>query len=135
MTEQPPPPTRSWLWGVAAVLLLLAGAGVAAEGTPRTPAAAAAAGPAAPSRVVYEVDGDAATARVTWTADAVHRDAAAALPWRLEAALPPGALPALTAENTGGGSVTCRIVLDGVLVAQLTSFDPFGVVDCAPDRD
>jgi hypothetical protein len=44
-------------------------------------------------------------------------------------------LPSLSAENTGGGSVTCRIVLDGVLVAQLTSFDPFGVVDCVADRN
>jgi hypothetical protein len=89
------------------------------------------------STVVYEVAGDAGTADVRYSTysdgdHATEQEQAAALPWsktlRVEGLLSAGTLTAMAGAD--GGTVTCRITVDGVERGTATATGPFALANC-----
>ena len=87
--------------------------------------------------IVYEVTGDAANVDVTYvtysdTNANDQQETVATLPWskevRTKGLVKEGQLIATTGET--GGSVTCRITVDGKEVAKKTATGAFAMADC-----
>jgi Mycobacterium membrane protein len=140
----------------AVVVLLLAGAGVAAAnvvGQPPSVVILSAPGPReAPVRslvadqstsahpvptstvhVRYELTGARRAGYVTFTATQPGTIAPLTpvrLPWRTEFDAAHGFIPTITAQNSGDGAISCRIAVNGRVVSEVTSEGPFGVVTC-----
>ncbi|WP_285656961.1 MmpS family transport accessory protein [Actinomycetospora sp. NBRC 106375] len=128
---------RRWPWAVGAVVVGFAiggGLALAGSGAPAaTPVSRS--GPASPTAgVVYELSGDAARVLVTsGPIGGVARENGVGLPWRRTAS--PARAPAtytLTAQSSsaGAGQITCRITVDGRVVAEQTSTLPYTVASC-----
>jgi hypothetical protein len=86
--------------------------------------------------IVYEVSGDAANVDVTYTtfgdAAATNQETVATLPWTKEVKttgiVKEGQLIVTTGE--GGGSVTCKVTVDGKEVKTQTASGPFAMATC-----
>lgn len=135
-----PPPaaprkSRKWPWvllGMILVPILGFGACAALIGG----AASSVSGGAA--AVVYEVSGGESAGNITYSANGtagIAQENGVALPWTKEVQFAEGALrvATLTAQNAGGGDITCRITVDGEVVAELTSSGEFAVVSCTSE--
>ncbi|RKT57811.1 MmpS family transport accessory protein [Saccharothrix australiensis] len=90
------------------------------------------------SRVVYEISGDAPKAAVTYTTysdggSATSKEDATSLPWTKELTvkgfLSGGTLTAMTGAE--GGTVTCRISVDGVEKKTATATGAFVLASCS----
>ncbi|GAA4796905.1 hypothetical protein GCM10023200_36310 [Actinomycetospora chlora] len=134
----PPPrpaPVRRLLWAVGAVLVgLLAGAALAVLGRgPASPPPVELSGASTPG-VLYEVTGDAARALVTFGTDsAVSQENGVGLPWqRTRPAAEDAATYTLTAQSSSddAGRITCRISVDGTVIAEQTSSARYSVTTC-----
>jgi hypothetical protein len=139
--ETPPPtpprpaPLRRLLWAVGAVLVgLLAGAALAVLGRgPASPPPVELSGSSTPG-VLYEVTGDAARALVTFGTDgAVTQQNGVGLPWqRTGPVAEDAATYTLTAQSSSddAGRITCRISVDGTVIAERTSSARYSVTTC-----
>lgn len=88
--------------------------------------------------VVYEVSGAESAGNITYSADGstgIAQENGVALPWSTEVQFAEGALrvATLSAQNAGAGDITCRITVDGEVVAELTSSGEFAVVSCGSE--
>jgi hypothetical protein len=87
-----------------------------------------------PSGVVYEVSGDAARALVSYGRNgAASRDNGVGLPWSSEApAGEDGDRYSLTVQSSAAvaGLITCRILVDGEVIAEETSSARYSAVAC-----
>ncbi|MFI9813233.1 MmpS family transport accessory protein [Saccharothrix variisporea] len=89
------------------------------------------------STVVYEITGDAKTADVRYSTysdgdSATEQERAAVLPWskvvKAKGVLSAGTLTAMAGAD--GGTVTCRITVDGVERKTASATGPFALADC-----
>lgn len=125
---------------VSALLVLLAGAAVwltvfAAE--PEEPLDDLDRHAGRESTVVYEITGDAGKADIRYSTysdgdSTTEQEQAAALPWsktlKVEGLLSAGTLTAMAGPT--GGTVTCRILVDGVQRKTATATGPFALANC-----
>ncbi len=82
----------------------------------------------------YEVIGDSGAANnVTYEINnGQQQDTKVALPWSKEFTIGQGFQPlVLNAQNAGGGSISCRILVDGSVVSEHTSTGQYAVVSCS----
>lgn len=109
---------RLLIWGFA-LALVAAGCGDAAEDTPGTLPAGT------ELDVTYEVVGSAATARVLYTDEAGRpvEEAAASLPFVVELTLELGAPYDVGGQAGAGEEVTCRVLVNGILLRDQTASD------------
>ncbi|MHC1559040.1 MmpS family transport accessory protein [Actinomycetospora sp. C-140] len=128
---------RRWPWAVAAVVVGFAiggGLALAGSGAPAATTVTRSAPSGSPSGVVYELSGDAARVLVTsGPVGGVARENGVGLPWRRTATPARGpATYTLTAQSSseGAGQITCRITVDGRVVAEQTSSLPYTVASC-----
>jgi hypothetical protein len=143
-------------WLVAsAMLLALAGAGVAVAGvtaepstvviltppTEQAPVRQLAADrptstrptPATSAHVRYELAGPPKARYVTYTGGQPGLDrplSSVRLPWHTEFDAARGFIPTITAQNDGDGVIRCRIVVNGGVVSEVSSEGPMGVATC-----
>jgi hypothetical protein len=104
----------------------------ACGGVPASVSAAAGGGTAT---VLYEVTGPDSTNNITYSANGsagIAQENGAAAPWTKEVQFEAGAfrVASLTAQNAGGGDITCRITVDGEVKAETTSSGEYAVVSC-----
>ncbi|MEU5694248.1 MmpS family transport accessory protein [Actinosynnema sp. NPDC020468] len=130
MTAADPPKRRRWLVLTGTVVVVLAG----------LLAAVSARWPDEPSRVVYEVTGDAASATVTYstfTETGTTHEVLTTFPWRKELVvheeITGGVLTVRVGE--GGGSVACGISVDGVERKSATATGPLASALCSGFAD
>ncbi|GAA4922545.1 hypothetical protein GCM10023204_31680 [Actinomycetospora succinea] len=138
----PPVPTRSRRGGVAftgaAVAAVLVGLllGALAARIPWTTTEArpaAGVGTAAPPEVLFEVTGGAARVLVTWgSEDQLTRQNGVVLPWSATGRSRERATYVLTAQGASdvGDRITCRVTVQGVVVAEQTSSEESTNVAC-----
>ena len=138
--EYPPPPPqkkrRTWLWvlgGLTALCLLGMGAcvaligGVANQVDKETKRQVA---------ITYQVEGTGPSASITYSGNDLNisQDTEAALPWTKSVTIDGLAKTAtLSAQNAGGGSVTCRILADGKQIAEQTANGSYAIASCTGD--
>ncbi len=157
---QPVKRRRKWPWIVAGIVVLLvvigscgarnqptaalpagapstAGAPVSGVTVPTLDQAAppATADPAG-STVVYEVTGKG-SALVTYAKEGFSQEqvTGAKLPWRKELAFTDEVtqftpLSVVAQHSSGGGDITCRVLVDGKVVGESTSSGQYAVVTC-----
>jgi hypothetical protein len=82
--------------------------------------------------VYYQVSGTTSSASVTYRTSSGTSQAKVRVPWSNKISdLKPGAFLYVSAQNeTKSGSVSCRIVVDGVIISENTSSGAFKVVSC-----
>lgn len=148
----PPVPAqrRRWPWAVGAAVALFVAVGVANGGNqsaaPTTTAPTASAAMQVPAvaassgRVIYEVTGASRASNITWMTGkgmSMAQVSSARLPWRQEVQASGEGffVPTLTAQNSGSGTLTCRITVDGAVVAEVTSEGAYAVAMCAADSN
>jgi hypothetical protein len=156
----PPQPPRKkrhrmrWIGlvaGLVIVLIIVIAAANSGGGTttphaaaPTTPAAAAplatsaAAPPAAPAghTVVYAVTGTAKHASLTYTTDgatSTAQEQSAPVPWTKTITVPDNVINVyqLMAQNTGSGTVTCTITVDGAVAKTVTATGAYAIASCS----
>jgi hypothetical protein len=130
----PPKRRRKWPWIAAAILLLIVvvaamSSGDTGSGSPGSGGDTA--------QVVYEVDGAQHANNISYAADgggSIAQDNNVPLPWRKEITVERGfAIVNLTAQNAGSGTITCRIVVDGEVVREVSSQGEYAVVSCTAE--
>ena len=156
----PKPKKKVWPWvlgGVILVVILMFGGCLALLGgaanevdkalssatfttpnTPTTPGAApndaTTSERAATSTLVYEVTSDSGTANniTYWAAGANQsQETGAALPWRSrEFDADQVTIKGVTAQNGGGGTITCKVIVDGETIVENSSSGQYAVVTC-----
>ncbi|MGH8887673.1 MAG: MmpS family transport accessory protein [Egibacteraceae bacterium] len=87
-----------------------------------------------PHTIVYEVIGAEKAGNITYAAGGggIAQDNGVVLPWRKELQVDgPLSLAQVSAQNAGGGTITCRITVDGKVVKELSSQGEYAVVSCA----
>ena len=122
-------------FGRPALLLPALVLALAACGVPSAVGAAAGGGPAT---VRYEVTGPESTNNITYSSTGsagIAQENGAAAPWTKEVQFAEGSfrVATLTAQNAGGGDITCRISVDGEVVSETTSSGEYAVVTCASE--
>jgi Mycobacterium membrane protein len=147
-------PRVTWLVA-GAMLLALAGAGVAVAGVTAEPSTVVILTPStdhAPVRqlaadrptstrpisatsahVRYELVGPSTARYVTYTGGQPGLDrplSSVRLPWHTEFDAARGFIPTITAQNDGDGVIRCRIVVNGGVVSEVSSEGPMGVATC-----
>ena len=85
--------------------------------------------------VLYEVTGTAKRALVTYsstTSGDIAQDSAARIPWKKRLTMGGDVIPTftLTAQNSGGGTIGCKVTVDGEVIAENRSRGRFAVVSC-----
>lgn len=123
------------LLGVAGVLVLAQQGG----GEPTPPVTAAVVAP--PKVAVYEVEGTVASVDVTMATPSGTKQFSADVPMRpadlpgldgLRATVVAGQFLYLSAQqDIGGTTTTCRITVDGVVLAENTSTGRYSIVTCS----
>lgn len=106
-------------------LWLLGGAGRAASSTSRAGATAA---------VSYRVSGSGRSASLTYTnaTGGIEQKEAVRLPWEQTFTGRAGQFVSISAQNQGqSGSVTCEILVDGVVVKHSTSDGAYTIASCS----
>jgi len=101
-----------------------------------TASSAASAATEARNQVSYSVTGDSGSALITYTEDAnfnIAQENGAALPWTKELTIPAGEgrILSLSAQNSGGGEISCSISVGGQVVDTATSSGDYAIVTCA----
>ncbi|MGH3536582.1 MAG: MmpS family transport accessory protein [Pseudonocardiaceae bacterium] len=86
--------------------------------------------------VVYKVVGSSGTGSITYTTDGstqIAQDNGASLPWTKSFDIPDGMLNLyqVSAQNGGGGSITCTITVDGQQVSHQTSTGDYAIASCS----
>lgn len=83
------------------------------------------------SEVKYEITGGAASSVTYGTAAGISQEADVKLPWS-KTVTDDGLLTIATldAQNAGSGPVSCKITIDGKVIAEQTSSGQFAVVSC-----
>ncbi|HVV10286.1 MmpS family transport accessory protein [Amycolatopsis sp.] len=100
----------------------------------------------APARIVahtvqYQLDGGPDALNITYVADgaAIAQVAEAATPWsavvQRHGTAGESQYYSLSAQNSGKGPLTCRIVVDGATVSEGAAADPHGMVRCSKSVD
>ena len=82
----------------------------------------------------YEVSGSASVANnVTYEINnGMQQNNNVVLPWSKEFTIGKGFQPlVVNAQNAGGGSISCRILVDGGVVSDHTSTGQYAVVSCS----
>jgi hypothetical protein len=128
----PPKRRRKWPWIAAAALLAIIVIAAMSSGDSGSPGAGG-----DTAQVVYEVDGADQAGNISYAADgtgSIAQDNNVPLPWRKEITVQRGfAIVTLTAQNAGAGTITCRIIVDGQVVRELSSQGEYAVVSCTAD--
>lgn len=91
---------------------------------------------ASTGHVVYEVTGAGKASNITWMTGqgmSMAQASNARLPWRneVQASGERFFVPTLSAQNAGSGMITCRITVDGTVVAEVSSEGVYAVAMCA----
>jgi hypothetical protein len=89
--------------------------------------------PVTNAHVRYEIDGPAWAGFVTFTSarpGLAVPETPIQLPWRTEFDVSRGFIPTITAQNAGGGAISCRISVNGAVVSDVTSDGTYGVATC-----
>jgi hypothetical protein len=98
---------------------------------PAAPATVASSG----THVKYEVTATKKSSGViTYTSGqnmSIGQQSTARLPWRKELDVTGFFVPTLSAQNSGGGSITCRITVDGAVVSEVTSEGAYSIASCS----
>lgn len=84
--------------------------------------------------VTYRVTGSASASSVTYTvSDNVEQATSVGLPWQKRITLDEvGIVAQVSAQNGGGGSITCEIInIDGSVLSKHTSTGSYAVVSCS----
>lgn len=123
-------------FGRSALLLPVLALALAGCGDVSSAVSAAAGG--GPATVLYEVTGPESTNNITYSANGtagIAQENGAAAPWSKEVQFEDGSfrVATLTAQNAGGGDITCRITVDGEVVSETTSSGEFAVVSCVTE--
>jgi Mycobacterium membrane protein len=127
---------RAWRNGVAS-LAIIAAAVVAfksCEASNSTSGARVDDASAGYTYLVFEITGSAAEASMTWTGDrsGVSQENNAPVPWTKAVKYTTGiAGVSVSAQNTGGGTITCTIKKDGEIISTNTSTGDYAIVSCA----
>lgn len=80
--------------------------------------------------VVYEVDGSG-TALVTYsTPSGQEQDNGADLPWTKKFKAKGGEFLSVSAQNKGGGTITCTITVDGKTIKRARSKGAYAIASC-----
>ncbi|KAA9157215.1 hypothetical protein FPZ12_025680 [Amycolatopsis acidicola] len=127
---------------VGLITVLVAGQRSAGPSAPSTLGDSAAPVVPAPARtvahtVLYELEGATAALNITYVADgsAIAQVAQAPTPWsaavQRHGAEGEEQYYSLSAQNSGPGKLTCRIVVDGATVSERAVAESQGVVRCA----
>jgi hypothetical protein len=130
-----PVTSQAWFWlvvGVGIVAFVIGAVAVAKHARDTTPTDAPAT-TAAGHVVVYQVDGTAGTADVTYlTRGGEEQQNGTLLPFAKHMTdSEAGSLLSLVAQSKSpDGSVTCRIVVDGRVISEHTSSGGYAVVSC-----
>jgi Mycobacterium membrane protein len=147
-------PRVTWLVA-GAMVLALAGAGVAVAGVTAEPSTvviltpppehapvrqlaadrptSTRPTPATSTHVRYELVGPPTARYVTYTGGQPGLDRplnSVRLPWHTEFDAARGFIPTITAQNDGDGVIHCRIIVNGGLVSEVSSEGPMGVATC-----
>lgn len=89
----------------------------------------------APASVVYQIEGTAAVADLTYTnsgGDTEQQSGVSAPVPDVSVTLPRGGLAYVAAQNmTGTGDITCRILVDGAVVKETTSTGGYAIATCS----
>jgi len=99
-------------------------------------AAAAVADAAALNQVTYSVTGDSGSALITYAEDAnfnIAQENGAGLPWTKDLTIQAGSgrILSLSAQNSGGGDISCSISIGGKEVDTATSSGDYAIVTCS----
>lgn len=89
--------------------------------------------PAATGTVRYEVSGSGKANTISFGANGSQSQRSAErLPWSIEQPAESGfGAYSLMAQNSGDGDITCRVTINGAVVAEQTSSGPYSVVTCS----
>lgn len=83
--------------------------------------------------VVYAVTGDSGVNVTYQTQSGVTQQQDAAAPWTDAETMDAGGIPIVSAQNTGSGTVTCSITVNGVLVASNEAVGDYAIASCNGD--
>lgn len=132
--------TRKWPWflgGTVLVIVIVAamssgGSAPSPDGGSPVPAA-----DGDTAEITYQVEGPAQALNVTYSADgsgSIAQENAVALPWSKTVAVKRGfSIPVLSAQNAGTGDITCRVLVDGQIVKEITSSGEYALASCTGD--
>lgn len=82
--------------------------------------------------VKYVINGSASSALITYFNETGGMEQInAGLPWSKNMTVPIGSSLSLVAQNSGSGSITCEIWMNGEKIKSSTSTAQYGVVTCA----
>lgn len=103
-----------------------------APAAPTGPATTAPGPPSGEHTIVYRVGGTATSASsVSYiTGDGQEQQTGVHLPWKRSLKVKGFASASLSAQNAGGGSITCSIDVDGKQVKRSVSSGSYAVVSC-----
>jgi hypothetical protein len=87
------------------------------------------------THVVYEITDARSAGTVTYSSGqggSIGQEQSQHLPWHKEFDVDSGSLfvPTLSAQNSGSGAITCKITVDGQVVAQVTSHGAYAIASC-----
>lgn len=98
-------------------------------------ASSAAAEQEAAGQVTYKISGDASSALITWSDDGTNIEQAsgAGVPWSKTLTIPASdyRFLSVSAQNDGGGSITCSILVAGKVVDTHTSTGDYAIAMCS----
>jgi hypothetical protein len=99
---------------------------------PTGPATTAPGMPSGEHAIVYRVGGSASSASsISYiTGDGQEQQTNVRVPWKRSLKVKGFASASLSAQNAGGGSITCEIDVDGKTVKRSTSSGSYAVVSC-----
>ena len=104
-----------------------------AAGAPGTAKAKAKAKPKTTQTITYRIGGSATKALITYTTPSgQEQQNGASVPWKRSFKVKKDAFNMLTvtAQNSGGGTITCEIDVDGVKVKAAKSSGAYAIASC-----
>ena len=132
--QQPPRRRRVWLWVLGGfVLVVVLGIGGYVAFVHRVANNVQEESKYAVD-VTYRVEGSGSSVAITYTVGKAHtaKDSAARLPWSKDVST--GGVVFLTATNDqSGGTITCRILVNGEQISELTATGPLARASCVGD--
>lgn len=116
------------------VIIILAALLVACSGTPEPAPAPRFVSTPQDVYVIYEVTGFASSVSLTYENESGNTEqrTSARLPYRKTMYVEPGAFLYLSAQNnTGSGTLECKIIVNGQVVETATSSGEFAIATCS----